>query len=373
MRILDVLVTACALAAVVSAGRLKRQSELECRDARNRTGTCGSIEECDGLSWIVEAGRRPTPIEFNFLKKSVCGRTKTRVHICCAPSSSQPPPEDHPNKHLVEQGKLCGTIVHQRIRGGDEVPIGKHPWMAVLFYRDLITGSIRPGCGGALISQQHVLTAAHCVTDLGDAELMFVRLGEHDLTSREDCQQRADGSPICNHPQNFRINASLFHEGYSRINSSNDIALIKLDRPVLEDDFVGKICLPFGIAGHRDYTGVNLTAAGYGRLGPSSSSPSSQVLMEVRLPGVDQRVCSDVITRNKGVITDKQICAGGEDGRDSCDGDSGGPLIAPTPTGPPYSLVGVVSFGAVRCGEGGVPSVNTRVSEYLNWILDRLD
>ena len=47
--------------------------------------------------------------------------------------------------------------------------------------------------------------------------------------------------------------------------------------------------------------------------------------------------------------------------------------MVPTPTGPPYTLVGIVSFGAKRCGEGGIPSINTRVSEYLNWILDRVD
>ena len=132
-------------------------------------------------------------------------------------------------------------------------------------------------------------------------------------------------------------------------------------------------CLPFGEARQRDYTGVMLTVAGFGRTGPHRFGPNSPVLNEVRLPGVSQQACGSVLRARGAVITHRQLCAGGQPGLDSCAGDSGGPLMAPTRTGPPYSLVGVVSFGAIRCGEGGVPSVNTRVSEYLDWILDRVD
>ena len=247
--------------------------------------------------------------------------------------------------------------------------------MAVLFYTDLITGKVEARCGGALISNQHVLTAAHCVTNLRpDVRLDSVRLGDHNLTSREDCQERLDGRVVCNDPQNFGIEKRFVHEDYNKPNDKdNDIALLKLDRPIVEDSFVGKICLPFGIVGQRDYTGVNLTVPGHGKTGPNFSSPSSDVLLEVMLPGVSQHDCRDIIKRHGATITDKQICAGAEQGIDSCGGDSGGPVIVEPPTGPPYSIVGVVSFGATHCGEGGIPSVNTRVSEYLNWILDRLD
>ena len=77
-------------------------------------------------------------------------------------------------------------------------------------------------------------------------------------------------------------------------------------------------------------------------------------------------------------ISKDQICAGGEAGMDSCGGDSGGPLIAPVNTNEPSKPVklfqlGVVSYGPVNCGAGGLPGVYARVSQYLKWILDNIE
>jgi len=75
-----------------------------------------------------------------------------------------------------------------------------------------------------------------------------------------------------------------------------------------------------------------------------------------------------------GILTNKQICAGGEKGKDSCVGDSGSGLMRTDPNMTPgmekWVLVGVVSYGPRLCGTEGVPGVYTRVQSYLDWILD---
>ena len=381
-----VVVTACLLSAASAAGRSRRQlggRGSHCAGPSGQPGRCGALPQCPALLQLVSGGRRSSPQAVRRLKQFVCGRRLRQPLFCCP--SGQPArrpaagqhrgaPEQHPNRAVVQRGFQCGTFFEERVVGGSVVPLGKYPSLALLGYSDR-GGPVKYECGGALISQQHVLTAAHCVANLGPGlRLVSVRLGEHDLTSGVDCQVRTDGTRLCNSPQDFGVAKRFVHEQYNLPNESdNDIALLKLDRPVVEDHFVGKICLPFGVARQRDYTGVSMTVAGFGRTGPNEFTANSAVLMEVRLPGVSQQVCAGILRSKGAAITSRQICAGGEPGRDSCGGDSGGPLMVPTTTGPPYSLVGIVSFGAVRCGEGGIPSVNTRVSEYLNWILDRLD
>lgn len=74
-------------------------------------------------------------------------------------------------------------------------------------------------------------------------------------------------------------------------------------------------------------------------------------------------------------IYDSQLCAGGVPEKDSCGGDSGGPLMYPGKAqgvGVRYVQRGIVSFGSKRCGIGGYPGVYTRVSDYMMWILDNI-
>ena len=384
--LLLLLTTACLLTESSASGRNRRQLGQRgspCRTPSSQRGVCGTLHQCPDLLQTVSGSGRRSPQAIRRLKQFVCGRRRSQPLFCCPSSRPQRPqsagqhrgpPESHPNRAIVDAGFQCGTHFDDRVVGGDVVPLGRYPFVAVLGYKD--NGQpVKYECGGALISQQHVLTAAHCVANLPEGlRLTTVRLGEHDLTSAEDCQVRTDGSRFCNSPQDFVVRKQFVHEEYNFPNiMDNDIALLKLNRPVVEDHFVGKICLPFGPAASRDYSSVDLVVAGFGRTGPRESTSNSPVMLDVKLPGVRQQTCANILRRKGAVITSKHICAGGELGRDSCAGDSGGPLMVTTPTGPPYSIIGVVSFGAVRCGEGGIPSVNTRVSEYLNWILDRLD
>lgn len=72
------------------------------------------------------------------------------------------------------------------------------------------------------------------------------------------------------------------------------------------------------------------------------------------------------------VITNRQLCAGGNAGIDSCTGDSGGPLMAKNPSNNHWMAVGVVSYGPNPCGARGMPGIYTRVGAYIDWILSKM-
>lgn len=98
--------------------------------------------------------------------------------------------------------------------------------------------------------------------------------------------------------------------------------------------------------------------------------------LKVAVNGTDPATCNRVYTPTRRVITDSQICAGGERGKDSCRGDSGGPLMGnyKNSRGQAYwYLAGLVSYGPSPCGQEGWPGVYTRVSKYINWINSKVE
>ena len=99
------------------------------------------------------------------------------------------------------------------------------------------------------------------------------------------------------------------------------------------------------------------------------TSPTLQVL---DVPIVERRACQSQFARMRAAIGPTQLCAGGRVGQDSCEGDSGGPLMMHDTWGPPYHLIGVTSFGDTNCGHSGTAGVYTRVSDYLDWILQNM-
>ena len=69
---------------------------------------------------------------------------------------------NHRNRHALAQ--YC--LNSYRIVGGEEAPVGQYPWLALLGYSSENTGFRGWRCGGALIGEKYILTAAHCVTGL---------------------------------------------------------------------------------------------------------------------------------------------------------------------------------------------------------------
>ncbi|KAI8423519.1 hypothetical protein MSG28_012622 [Choristoneura fumiferana] len=124
-------------------------------------------------------------------------------------------------------------------------------------------------------------------------------------------------------------------------------------------DFIRPICLPSRDVTVKPPEFLRFFAAGWG----SNGTLFSDVKQHVDLPYVPLNICQIPI---KNRLNENQICAGGEAGKDSCKGDSGGPLMIEN--GETFELVGVVSYGHLRCGTKDFPGVYTHVYKYLDWI-----
>ncbi|XP_064356405.1 granzyme A-like [Dromaius novaehollandiae] len=237
---------------------------------------------------------------------------------------------------LVIPGALCVDII-----GGHEVAPHSRPFMA------LISGENGAKiCGGALIKENWVLTAAHC-----EMRKSNIILGAHSLLKREREQQV------------FQIAKQIPYPCYSPNSRENDIMLLQLKKRAKLNKAVKIIPLPNSDDDPK--AGTSCTVAGWGKT-HNNLKKGSNTLREVNVTVIDRRICNDWKHYNgKPVITENMICAGAtKGGKDSCSGDSGGPLICNN------VMRGITSFGrANRCGAADSPGVYTRLTkQYLLWI-----
>ncbi|RZF41606.1 hypothetical protein LSTR_LSTR000320 [Laodelphax striatellus] len=234
------------------------------------------------------------------------------------------------------------------------------PFMALIGYGPV--DNIEWRCGGSLISERFVLSAAHCTQthDLGPAR--WVKLGELDTSTEEDDAQ----------PEIIAITDRYDHPEYDPQQVYNDITLYKLARKVVFNQYIKPMCLQT-----REFTlrPESALAAGWGRLG--FVGKISTKLMKVTVDLFDIERCSmtsDSTQMPNGVNGSSMMCAGADEGdRDTCPGDSGGPLFkwvdergALHPCHQ-HIQYGITSFGN-QCGLAEFPGVYTRVLHYLSWI-----
>jgi len=206
-------------------------------------------------------------------------------------------------------------------------------------------------CGGSVVNEEYVLTAAHCCSGLPRG-VHVVAGGIKRIEDDEGEEQFSDVSQI------------IKHEDYDHQNQENDICLLHLKTKLEWTDFVKPAVLPAQM--ELTPEGANCTVTGWGTL------HSGDFLLPDKLQKVTVPVVSDATCRAKyrlNNIADSMICAGDLDvgGKDSCQGDSGGPMIdAET-----KALVGVVSWG-IGCGDARHPGVYTEVAYYVDWINEKV-
>ncbi|XP_018008108.1 phenoloxidase-activating factor 3-like isoform X2 [Hyalella azteca] len=229
-------------------------------------------------------------------------------------------------------------------------------------------------CGASLVTRQHVVTAAHCLHPdaIGFQTLKQLNIGEWNTQTDPDCSvSPASGKRVCAPPVVVRQPAAVtWHPQYNNNGKyNNDIAVIRLDKPVTFGAFIQPICIPADFDPKtRTASDVNplASATGWGKTEKLDSSP---VLQEIKLPLVDMQRCN---ASYAGILNDKQICAGGVKGEDSCEGDSGGPLVTTSKDGDKHLLIGLTSFGGVLCGGHNSYAVYTAVHKYRDWIIQTL-
>lgn len=145
-----------------------------------------------------------------------------------------------------------------------------------------------------------------------------------------------------------------------------DIALVKLTESVDLDVFT-PVCLP---KQDSNYEGKMAVAVGWGKM-DYDVDEYSDVLNEVEVPVVSDETCREShiaqgkVGNESLTILDVHLCAGGEEGKDACTGDSGGPLMVEEDGR--YELIGATSFG-YGCAEEGLYGVYTEIAKYTNWI-----
>nr|AAO74570.1 prophenoloxidase-activating proteinase-3 precursor [Manduca sexta] len=348
-----------------------------CITPQGEPGQCVSIYECTNLANLLKPPI--TADTYNYVQKSRC-QGADQYSVCCGSAPNFPSTGDC--KASVSafppdpKSKCCGvdSRVGNKIIGGNATDVDQYPWLTIIEY--VKTGPIKLLCGGVLISGKYVLTAGHCLTGpvLQIGTPTNVRLGEYNTKNDgADCVTVEAGGMDCTEGAVIvPIEKTIPHPEYNPISRTrrNDIGLIRLKEMAPFTDFIRPICLPSLDLTQAPPVNFTLYAAGWGAV--STSQPSSNVKLHVQLPFISYERCqpSYAVQNRQIELWEKQVCAGGEAGKDSCKGDSGGPLMYEN--GQTYEVIGIVSFGPTPCGMQDIPGVYTKVHSYKDWIISNI-
>ncbi|XP_066142316.1 trypsin-1 [Euwallacea fornicatus] len=265
---------------------------------------------------------------------------------------------------LVAQQEDCGRSFRRsrqpradsvgRIINGKQSVKGAWPWQVSLQLLHPQFGFLGHWCGGVMISQEWLLTAAHCINNdlfnLPLAALWTAVVGDWDRDMEELTEER------------IPIEKIILHERFH--NFQHDIALMKMARPVkfTSRTRVRAVCLPTKRLNHNETDFC--VATGWGR--DLEDGLLAGKLLETKVPVHDNAVCKKKYGHAVH-IRSGHLCAGHVDGSTgTCVGDSGGPLQCAMSDGR-WILAGITSFGS-GCAKPGFPDVYTRLSYYLPWI-----
>ncbi|GFS55505.1 serine protease filzig [Nephila pilipes] len=240
-----------------------------------------------------------------------------------------------------------GSSVNTRVVGGHDAGEGRFPYASCLIDSTWRAEEFRkttPFCGATLISDSHVITAAHCVRDRSP-DIILVDIGDYDFLEPHSGKLR-------------RVQLVTRFPLYKEYSFHSDIALLEFEPPVVWRSGVRAAWLPSPQL--QLSAGTIVSVYGWGRLRYEGGHP--KVLQSVELPVVENEDCQENF---KTHIEPNMLCAGGEKGHDACIGDSGSGLVVRLDN--EFVLCGLVSFGR-RCALPHVPGVYTRVSSYIEWI-----
>jgi len=235
---------------------------------------------------------------------------------------------------------ICGleNPSQGRIVGGHEAGENEWPWQVALFIDDAWF------CGGSLITDEYVMTAAHCA----DGASYFNILGYSE-------------------PHRVEITSyeGFTHPDWDPNTLENDIALVRLPEKIEFNDYIRPACLPPSEDENNGYVGELTTPVGWGKNSDNAGGITPTLQMVSDLPVIDNPTCNSVY----GIIYDGIMCIDSSDGKGVCNGDSGGSLnMRQEGEDNKWTQVGVASFVSSNGCESGDPHGFTRVAYFGQWI-----
>ncbi|KAF3818876.1 hypothetical protein GH733_012293 [Mirounga leonina] len=248
---------------------------------------------------------------------------------------------------------VCGRPrMLNRMVGGQDALEGEWPWQ-VSIQRN---GS--HFCGGSLITERWVLTAAHCFSNTSQTSLYQVLLG---------AQQLVRPGPHAVYAPVKRVESNPLYQGMA---SSADVALVELEAPVTFTNYILPVCVPDPSVVFE--TGTNCWVTGWGSPSEEDRLPNPRILQKLAVPIIDTPKCNLLYSKDTEsgfqakAIKDDMLCAGFAEGKkDACKGDSGGPLVCLV--GQSWLQAGVISWGE-GCARRNRPGVYIRVTSHHTWI-----
>merc|ERR1712054_22265 len=294
------------------------------------------------------------------------------LDVCCKDPDFIPPPPPK-IKYSPKCGRRNQNGLGVRIQGftESESQFGEWPHMCAILHEKPIEqeagyGGVEPQtanlyqCGGSLIAPGTILTAAHCVEKFRqNPSQLKIRCGEWDT------QNETEPYPH----QDRYVEALNIHPEFDGRNLHNDFAVLFTSEDFVLASHIDTVCLPQAEELFEEST---CFATGWGKDQFGSAGQYQVVLKEIDLPVVSNSECQDRLqsTRlgRKFKLHDSFIRAGGVNGKDTCKGDGGSPLVCPSKYDPDtYVQAGMVAWG-IGCGEDGTPGVYASVSKALCWI-----
>ncbi|XP_032420423.1 vitamin K-dependent protein C [Xiphophorus hellerii] len=264
--------------------------------------------------------------------------------------------DDDSRKCSPKSTSSCGQILIDRSEysepvdgllpwtlGGEVGKKGENPWQVLV-----LNARGQFHCGGVLIDENWVLTAAHC---LENNFRFSVRLGDYE-------RMRNEGTEVL-----LRVTKTFKHPKYNSRMVDNDIALMRLQSPAPFSKYIVPACLPGRALAEKvlHLNGTTTVVTGWGK---DDSGKYSSALNVIKVPLVNHTFCSQQMFPHE--ITNNVLCAGILGQKiDACEGDSGGPMV--TLYRGTWFLVGLVSWGE-RCGMVDKLGIYTKVSNYNEWI-----
>jgi secreted trypsin-like serine protease len=249
--------------------------------------------------------------------------------------------------------ELLATKPSPEIVGGTIAAAGRWPWQVGLVQANISSNFNAQFCGGTLVDDLFVVTAAHCITENNGS-----------VTPKAEIRVLTGTQSLATGGTRRVVDRIVRHPSYNDDTTDFDIAVIKLRTAA-----PGKKARLITAAQEADLAaaGDRAYVTGWGSLNGGNNFPNE--LYEVNVPIVARTNCNDG-NSYEGAVTTRMICAG-ETGKDSCQGDSGGPLVVRDSQNRYQMLAGVVSWGT-GCALPNFYGVYSRVAVLRRWLIDTM-